>query len=260
MGSEEEPELSSTPKLPLLSIPPIEWPESSGMRTPPLHTSASVPFWWEEKPGKPRHCTALTTTTATLSDDQTTGTPGCGSHKCLELPPRLQSMDNKMTKMSSPTTVLEGPTFGSSSFRFRREHRGCPFGSSCGSTERGQHDSMMVLSKKLSPGSRKGRGFIFGSWSRNPILKRGKKDIDGGNLVSSSSMDLADFGVDEGGSTEGKKVSGFGMNGRFSRVSHQARSQFWATIYNGFKHVLPWKSTKSKKDGAHYLNMKSTLF
>ncbi|KAL2345917.1 hypothetical protein Fmac_007202 [Flemingia macrophylla] len=33
--------------------------ERSGMVTPPLQTSASVPFRWEQEPGKPRPCSAL---------------------------------------------------------------------------------------------------------------------------------------------------------------------------------------------------------
>ncbi|KAJ1429473.1 hypothetical protein SESBI_08241 [Sesbania bispinosa] len=60
-GSEAEvdAEHSKTPKLPLFNHPPMHSPERSGMVTPPLHTSASVPFGWEEEPGKPRPCTAL---------------------------------------------------------------------------------------------------------------------------------------------------------------------------------------------------------
>ncbi|GFY93507.1 hypothetical protein Acr_08g0019030 [Actinidia rufa] len=92
MGTEEEQEPSSTPKLPLLSLPPIKSPERSGTLTPPLYTSASVPFRWEEEPGKPRPGTALlllpTTTTTTT--------------KGLELPPRLQSMDSKWTPKYPP--------------------------------------------------------------------------------------------------------------------------------------------------------------
>lgn len=44
---------STPPKLSLFSLPrqPSEPP---GMVTPPLHASISVPFQWEEAPGKPR--------------------------------------------------------------------------------------------------------------------------------------------------------------------------------------------------------------
>ncbi|XP_057498022.1 uncharacterized protein At4g00950-like [Actinidia eriantha] len=234
MGTEEEPEPSSTPKLPLLSLPPIKSPEPSGTLTPPLYTSASVPFRWEEEPGKPRPSTALLLLPTTTT-------------KGLELPPRLQSMDSKMTKIPSPTTVLEGPDmplFQSSSFRFTRERQGS-FGSSCGSPEGGQFGSPVVLSKTLGS---KGKGRLFGSWRRKPTLKRGKKDVVvGGSSVFSSSLDLVDFGDDESGSAKGKNMARVSRNGSFSSLS-QVRPHFWETIYEGFKQVLPWKCTKSRKD------------
>jgi hypothetical protein len=289
---EAEPFIISTPKLlPLLSIQlagssigrhDYEYsPEEheSGMVTPPLHTSASVPFRWEEEPGKPRPCTALTTTTNNISEGG------------LELPPRLKLVvtppttnDQKMTKMSSPTTVLDGPyhnlpLFQSSSFRFTtrrkpREQRQGSFGSStCGSPERGQFGNSSVvqlMSKKSllideqrkgwrSPG---GGGGFFGSWRRksssHQTHKRGKSiNVGGGSFVfSSSPVEIAGFGgddddddVESGGSGGvGAKVSRIRRNGSFSSLS-QVRSHFWATIYKGFKQVLPLKSTSSKKDG-----------
>lgn len=171
MGSETVPEQSSTPKLPLLLplVPTIQSPEHPGMLTPPLHTSVSVPFRWEEQPGKPRPCTALSIIPFDL-------TP-----KCLELPPRLL-FDNLEP---SPTTVLEGPyvdrpKFQSSSFRFGGE---C-YGSSL-SPEKGQLGKM-ILSKRGVRGIKE-RGW-FASWG-NRILKC-KKEVNGGSYVfPSSSVD-----------------------------------------------------------------------
>ncbi|KAH7863807.1 hypothetical protein Vadar_022227 [Vaccinium darrowii] len=294
---EAEPFIISTPKLlPLLSIQlagssigrnDYEYSSEeheSGMLTPPLHTSASVPFRWEEEPGKPRPCTALTTTTSNNNSSISEGG--------LELPPRLKllvtaapsSNDQKMTKMSSPTTVLDGPyhnlpLFQSSSLRFTtrrkpREQRQGSFGSStCGSPERGQFGNSSVvqlMSKKSllmdeqrkgwrSPG---GGGGFFGSWQRkssshHQAHKRGKSiDVGGDSFVfSSSPVEIAGFGggdddVESGGATTVKKVSRIRRKGSFSSVS-QVRSHFWATIYKGFKQVLPLKkkSTSSKKDG-----------
>ncbi|CAJ2663048.1 unnamed protein product [Trifolium pratense] len=84
----EEENSKKIPKLPLLNPLPLMYsPERPGTKTPPLNISASVPFVWEEEPGKPKPCTDLVTfSNPTLI-------------KCLELPPKLQS----------PTTVLEGP-------------------------------------------------------------------------------------------------------------------------------------------------------
>ncbi|KAL6559073.1 hypothetical protein OROHE_006442 [Orobanche hederae] len=70
---------------------------------PPPHTSASVPFKWEEKPGKPRPCSTL------FHPNQYT------NNKLLDLPPRLlfaessSSSTPKNTDTPSPTTVLDGP-------------------------------------------------------------------------------------------------------------------------------------------------------
>ena len=95
MDACEEENSKKIPKLPLfMSPPPMHYsPERSGTKTPPLHITASIPFGWEEEPGKPRPCTDLVTfSNPTLV-------------KCLELPPRL-FID---TKAPSPTTVLDGP-------------------------------------------------------------------------------------------------------------------------------------------------------
>lgn len=133
--AEFEAEESKIPRLPLFNPPPMHSPERSGMVTPPLHTSASVPFGWEEEPGKPRPCTALATFSSSSSSHQTP------NNKCLELPPRLLLTDANLTKLPSPTTVLDGPYTRSED---------C-YGSSF-SAERGQLGTM-VLSK--------GKGFGF---------------------------------------------------------------------------------------------------
>lgn len=85
---------SSTPKLSLFSLSGKQHESPAGMLTPPIHTLASVPFKWEEAPGKPR--------------------PSCSTQskpkfaRCLELPPRLLN-ETKVSNMPSPTTVFDGP-------------------------------------------------------------------------------------------------------------------------------------------------------
>lgn len=209
MGSEAESEPSSTPKLPLFSISPKPSPDPSGMLTPPLQTSASVPFRWEEEPGKPRPCTTLIT---------------IPNPKSLELPPRLVAME--ITKMPSPTTVLDGPYVGKkqpvfSSFRFSTE-----------SPERGQIGKL-VPEKKF--GGQKEKG-ILGSWGQR--VKGGKKEVGGGSFVfsSSPSIDVEGFGGDDSGNSnsDSGKVKKMGRrmrrNGSFSSLS-QARSHLWVCIY-----------------------------
>ncbi|XP_057774212.1 uncharacterized protein At4g00950-like isoform X2 [Salvia miltiorrhiza] len=105
------------PTLTLSKLPyckPREPPQP--MQTPPLRPSASIPFHWEEAPGKPR-----------------AGGSPCSKSKsksarCLELPPRLVHEEAKMTMTlmtPSPTTVLDGPYVGRSlslacTFSFRK--------------------------------------------------------------------------------------------------------------------------------------------
>ncbi|XAR53946.1 hypothetical protein NMG60_11028890 [Bertholletia excelsa] len=207
---------TSTPTLPLLALPPMPSPDRSGTLTPPLHTAASVPFRWESEPGKPRPCTALI---AALPD------PNSTALKCLELPPRLQALvDSKMTKTPSPTAVLDGPYVGS----FRCIGTGS-------SPERRQPE-------------RKERR-VFGGWGRKGTKKRGKEEVGGvvgggGSFVFPSLMEIVEFTGSESGTKSGR----LSRDGSFSSFS-QAKTHFWAAIYESFKHVLPWRSKKQKKEG-----------
>lgn len=126
MGSEGTP-----PKLSLLISRHSKPPE---MPTPPLQTGVSVPFQWEEAPGKPRPC-------------PTESKPRIA--RTLELPPRLLFSEAKVSNAPSPTTVLDGPYLGramsfTSSYRTRRsrskEHWNGNFGSSRWRSLRGNKD------------------------------------------------------------------------------------------------------------------------
>ncbi|CAI9768838.1 unnamed protein product [Fraxinus pennsylvanica] len=200
--------------LPMLRIPVIRSPEHSGTETPPLQTLASVPFKWEDEPGKPRSCSTL----YSPSNPIDTVEP-----KFLELPPRLYMESTpKNSKTPSPTTVLDGPYVASrpkfSSFRFFRERRDSFDSTSSTSPERDELDTM-VLDKK----EHKGRGF-FGTWGQK---KGGKREVDESARVKKGNMR---------------------RNGSFSSV-YQAKTHLLAAIYEGFKQVIPWKSRKPKKEG-----------
>ncbi|XP_059634398.1 uncharacterized protein At4g00950-like [Cornus florida] len=238
MGSEAEAEASFTPKLPLFLIPPMQSPEPSGMRTPPLQTYASVPFRWEEEPGKPRPCTTLMTL--------------CNEPKCLDLPPRLLITESKITKTPSPTTVLDGPyvgsssrsVFQSSSFRFIKEREGSfrRGGGASGrmtSPHKG-HLGTMILTKR---GHNNDRGF-FGSWGQRTLKRKGSKKEGGGDsFVFSSSIDMGEESVSN---NDRVKMTSIRRNGSFSSLS-KARSHLWTAIYKGFKQAIPW-NRKSKKE------------
>ncbi|KAK7377480.1 hypothetical protein VNO80_02905 [Phaseolus coccineus] len=91
---QDEPK--TPPKLSLLKISRASMPPE--LPTPPPRMSVSVPFEWEEAPGRPRPCHRRSKPKG--SDDVA---------RTLELPPRLVLLEGKA---SSPTTVLDGPYVG----------------------------------------------------------------------------------------------------------------------------------------------------
>lgn len=231
-GSEGEVEKKNNiPRLPLFNPPAMHSPEPSGMQTPPLHNSASVPFGWEEEPGKPKPCTDL------VSFSNNPRTP-----KCLELPPRLLIDANltKVTKLPSPNTVLEGPyvvtnnnSYRSSSFRMSHEDCNGSFGA-----ERSQLGTM-VLSKE--------KGSWFGSW-REKVFNA-KRELSGGSHVfpSSADRDADHIGI-IGGSHKKLRMAKVKRSRSSSNLFH-AKSCVWTRIREGLKQVVPWRRKKLKKDG-----------
>ncbi|KAG5251684.1 DUF688 domain-containing protein [Salix suchowensis] len=241
MASEEDEPIFTPPRLLLMQKPHghMQSPERSGTLTPPLHTSASVPFRWEEEPGKPRECTALIPRPINFPQ------------KCLELPPRLL-VDTNIPKLPSPTTVLECPYMGkssrfqSSSFRIIRS-RECygSFRSSC--PDRGQFGTPVPSKNRV-----KEKGGFLGSWRWGRRGSKGKRESGGGSYVFPSSVDRepADHCIDE--EEEEEMISGsenvkMTRSGSLSAVSN-ARPQFWANIYEGLKQVVPWRSKELKKN------------
>lgn len=211
-----------TLKFPLLPLPPptVHSPEHpSGMATPPLHALASVPFKWEEEPGKPRPCTDIIALP--------------GPAKCLELPPcrnRLELTNSRITKMPSPTTVLDGPyNLGRpkcSSFRFFREsHRSFDSSSSSGGGGGGSPQSSVdFLLGKKNGGRRKTRGFLSRALR---LTKSGKREVDGGSLRFSPSSAT---GCDGDGDGRCYKLEGkMRRNGSFSSLSQAASTHLWVS-------------------------------
>lgn len=117
---EDHHEPNSTPKLSLSKLPckpkmPLQ------MLTPPLHPSVSIPFQWEEAPGRPRagaEEVAPSPSTAPATSKNKVA-------RCLDLPPRLLHDGNKITIMPSPTVMFDEPYMGPSmslacTFSFRK--------------------------------------------------------------------------------------------------------------------------------------------
>jgi Protein of unknown function (DUF688) len=85
----------------------LRW-DPPGSATPPPQRPCSVPFLWEEIPGKPKEHVSLF---KTFSDIPTDGT-GSLSVRRLELPPRLVAKMQAMQQdadLNSSMMVLDGP-------------------------------------------------------------------------------------------------------------------------------------------------------
>ncbi|KAL7083110.1 hypothetical protein ACP275_14G141600 [Erythranthe tilingii] len=236
MEKKDEKELSfSRLKFPLLPLPPDTVHYSpdhlSGTATPPLHTLASVPFKWEEQPGKPRPCTDI----IALPEP---------TIKCLDLPP-CRMTTTILPKLPSPTAVLDGPYNLArpkfSSFRFFRESRGASFDSSSSSGGGSPLSSVDVLiGKKSSNGGLiKSRRFNYFTRTLRSCNKSGQKEADGGSLGFSPSSAINGCDGDESCKTTIRR------NGSFSSTHHH----LWGSIYQSLKQAVAWKSTrKSKKE------------
>ncbi|GLU00833.1 hypothetical protein SLE2022_181720 [Rubroshorea leprosula] len=238
MASDPEKDSLSELKLPLFSISNthlrMQSPERSGASTPP---SASVPFHWEEEPGKPKPCTALST--FTIPDDF--------AKKCLELPPRLL-VDAK--QYSSPTTVLEGPYIGWSS---RFQSYSFRMGGQCYGSFRATGDSspepaLPYESLTVSKKSQKEKGNILGFWRRRTLMCR--REVAGGSYIFPSSEDKENDSGRQGEDISRRttvKITTIRRMGSSANLPH-ARAHFWVNIYEGLKQAVPWKNRRGKKE------------
>lgn len=226
MGSEAEAEQQESNKIPrlcLFSGPAIQKqmqmqsPERSGMLTPPLHTSASVPFHWEQEPGKPRPCNALVTFSSNSINPTTT------DNICLELPPRLL--------LPSPnSTLFQGPRvasnrFRSPSFKMGKNRYNCygssSSSSSCASADRGLLGALVLI--KGAGGSMKDNGWWwFGSSWRKKAFKV-KREVTGASHVFPSSTDRETADTP----THNKMMK---RSGSSSTLSH-GKSRVWVRLY-----------------------------
>lgn len=132
---------SLPPKLSFYPLP-LRSPEPSGSTTPPVHTACSVPFLWEESPGKPRTCT--------------TSPPPSSMALQLHLPPRLQLH----ARTDMPTTVLEDRFMQASSVH----------GSFSFSGESSPEKDRVLAGLKMHESGR----FLGSGWGRRPSGGKGR--------------------------------------------------------------------------------------
>lgn len=211
-STQKLPLVFSTPAMRLKSSPDHHQysPSGGGLLTPPLHSNlASVPFKWEEQPGKPRPCCTDLISITTIFNEP----------KCLEPPPRLYYLYQNTKTPSPTTTVLNRPTL-----------------------ERGQLGNLVLYKNNNTNKVPSTRGYWW--WQRfvNKGTTTGRRRnnsketaVGGGNFVISSASPSV-------------KMATLERNGRFTSPSH-ASSHIWASIYEGFKQVvIPWKGKASKKE------------
>ncbi|EEF45671.1 conserved hypothetical protein [Ricinus communis] len=201
-------EPSPAPKLSLLSLPnkPYEQQQQQpGLLTPPIHAPASVPFKWEEAPGKPRpSCTNNKSNSNNHHPKPKT------AKRCLDLPPRLLFEASKVNNIPSPTTVLDGPYMGTT-------------------TTRDDHQSLS-RSRSLSFG--KGRSFI----GLQKLNKKGssrwgsfRKDSNTKEVVCDGSVDFSvPCGFDDGDHGSKVKITRIKRKPSFlTSFSSSSRSHLW---------------------------------
>ncbi|KAG9448217.1 hypothetical protein H6P81_014345 [Aristolochia fimbriata] len=234
MGTETDSD--PTLKLSFYTLP-NQSPEPAGMLTPPLRPPASVPFLWEEAPGKPR---SFSTTGDGDGDGESEGdreglfSVGCRV-RCLDLPPRLQ---NEASLVTSPTTVLDGPYIARSA--------------SC-TSQRSVKDS----SPEKGPGSGffhrkekdKMKDRVLAFWGKKTRKVKGEAGIEtnGGRnstfdqFPCSSALSVAGDGEDN---FTRVKITRFRRTGSFVNIS-SSTTHFWETISGGIKQVVPWRFGKT---------------
>ncbi|XP_010556602.1 PREDICTED: uncharacterized protein At4g00950 isoform X2 [Tarenaya hassleriana] len=275
MGCEEEKQEGSTTllKLPLL---PSKAHNHTHSLSSPIHPSvaASVPFCWEEEPGKPKHQPS--------SSPSSTSSPSSSSwspNKSLDLPPRLLHLVEKdaksITKLSSsPTAVLDGPysmgrsrRFESSSFRMMVMSGGACYGSfrsdAYGDIEEMEEEEETKSNGPLAlvrkRGGYRGRLGFEGFWRRKAL--KGKAEFSGGSYVFPSSVDReSEYSRNEEEEEEGEegngggygdgseaKINAISRTGSFSDMPSASKPHFWATVYEGLKQVVPWKNKKMRR-------------
>ncbi|XP_010456186.1 PREDICTED: uncharacterized protein At4g00950-like [Camelina sativa] len=270
-------------KLPVLPIKPNTHSHSDSMSSP-IHSSiaATVPFSWEEEPGKPKQHSSSSSSSSSPLPSYSSSSPE--THKSLELPPRLLLLEKDgglATKLQSPITVFDGPysmtrskRMDSPSFRMMVKGSADCYGSFRsdidGDLEDVEGDSKQ---KDTSSGSvalvkKRGRLGFFG-FRRRKALK-GKTEFGKGSYVFPSSVDreskysrneeededkgLGYGDADDISSSQSSrfcevKISSISRTGSFSTLPKpppsSSKTHFWTNVYSGLKQVVPWKNKKT---------------
>ncbi|CAN0889555.1 Uncharacterized protein At4g00950 [Linum grandiflorum] len=229
---QEAEEEERPPRLQLFSSPHslrMHLQQEQLLQSSPLHTSASVPFRWEQHPGKPIH-----------NDDDDVDVHLLQSEprkKSLDLPPRLLIMEEDRSRLQSSS--------------FRLVKRDWQLGSSFRRTEssldgrRGVFSSFKVLLGGVNDGGSSNGGREVGGNHSSYVFPA---YLDGGGCSNLS------YDEEEGSFKEEAKVVESSSRRRSTEISRSGSfsaatksHHFWATIYEGLKQVVPWRRRRGKK-------------
>ncbi|XP_010428000.1 PREDICTED: uncharacterized protein At4g00950-like [Camelina sativa] len=268
-------------KLPVLTMKPNTHSHSMSS---PVHSSiaASVPFSWEEEPGKPKQHSSSSSSSFSPLPSYFSSSPE--THKSLELPPRLLFLEKDgglATKLQSPITVFDGPysmtrskRMDSPSFRMMVKGSADCYGSFRSDIDgaledvEGDFKQQDTSSGSLALVKKRGRLGFFG-FRRRKALK-GKTEFGRGSYVFPSSVDRESeygtneeededkgFGYGDGDGISSSqssrfcevKISSISRTGSFSTLPKpppsSSKSHFWTNVYSGLKQVVPWKNKKT---------------
>ncbi|CAH9069975.1 unnamed protein product [Cuscuta europaea] len=205
----ENSEHESTPKLSLTKLPTKHRSPLTAL-TPPLHAPVSVPFQWEEAPGKP-------ISSATCENSPLPPAKSNSVCRSLDLPPRLHSTTaNAGFDLSDEISRSTLSSF--SSFR---------------SLDEG------LIVRILKRESKE-----VGAFSFSPPLTPGGGDRKTSRITSKGNLDLSfSFSVrDAGYEGSSKKVARVGRRSNsLLKVSRTTSTRLLTSICESLKHAVPWR-------------------
>lgn len=205
---------TTPPKLSLYSVPGQRM-KPLGTATPPPRVLVSVPFMWEEAPGKPRK-------------QPTPGGHGMmpGGARSLDLPPRMVAamVEAKSNKTLSPTTALDGPEHAT---------RPVPLGS-CYSFSFGEGRTDVTVG-----GKKKGVVWFWGRKSGRKMMRDGtwemsvegleEKDVTCSSMSSSPSRKKHGGEHEEDGNVEEGRIRITRMR-RNRSLANVSTSHIWVSL------------------------------
>uniref|UniRef100_A0A2P2NJ23 Uncharacterized protein n=1 Tax=Rhizophora mucronata TaxID=61149 RepID=A0A2P2NJ23_RHIMU len=184
-------------------------PQEPPPPAPPISSSVSVPFRWEEAPGKPRACTS--------AQSKAKNTPSC-----LQLPPRLLNQA-KVANVPSSTAALD------------RHDPSLPRSLSFG------QGRLASLSENWGWKVKTER--IIGMSSRWGYLNKNKEELENLFDFPRSVIDRSAAVAHGNASTKQVCITRIRRRSNFLNFS-PTRSHLWISISAGFKQVVPWKRSK----------------